>query len=120
MKIVAPWVTVALLVGCAAGPPAVEPFPGVEPSPTCPNPRAGVVSSPFPRYPRSAIHDGRSGWVIAEFDVLPDGSTTNLRIVAASPPGLFEESAREAFSQWKYAPGAARVNCRADAQFNVK
>jgi protein TonB len=133
MKPVALCIIVVAIGGCASTPeqdnPAratherrlpVEPFPGVVASPTCPELRAGAVSTPNPAYPRDAIRIGQIGWLIVEFDVLADGSTSNVRVVAGSPSGVFEAGALNTIRQWKYHPGVARVACRTDVRFDLR
>lgn len=127
---------IALLVlaaigGCAADPTPeavarmgpqrkdVEPFPGVTPSPTCPDIREAAISTPGPEYPRGLIRIRQAGWVIVQFDVLPDGLTTNFKVVASSPPGVFDAAALDAVYKWKYQPNNPRVNCRMDAKFTL-
>ncbi|WP_366928607.1 energy transducer TonB [Variovorax sp.] len=42
-------------------------------------------------FPRAAREAHQDGWVILEHDVV-DGRMTNIRVVASSPQGMFEES----------------------------
>ncbi len=102
-----------------AEPLPVEPFPGITPSTTCPDVRAGVMTRPQPVYPRGAIIAGQTGWVIMSFDVLDDGSTSNIRVLAASPSGVYEASVASAIAQWTYQPHMGRVECRLDVRFNL-
>jgi protein TonB len=66
----------------------------------------------FPiRYPRSAEAAQIEGRVVLSVTILPDGSVTNVRIIRANPPGIFEGSAIQSVSLWKYRPsGVVRTN----------
>jgi hypothetical protein len=46
-------------------------------------------------FPRDAARWGISGWTRIEFDVLPDGRTTNRRPVVSYPPFTFSEAATD-------------------------
>lgn len=66
----------------------------------------------FPiRYPQSAESAQIEGRVVVSVTILPDGSVTNVRIIRATPPGIFENSAIQSVSRWKYRPsGVVRTN----------
>lgn len=80
--------------------------------PTGPNPGM-VVNSGFndgplvaivrvaPTYPTSLIARGIEGWVTVIFDVLPDGSVTNIAVLNSSHSG-FERNAMRAASRFKF------------------
>lgn len=55
-----------------------------------------------PKYPRQAAMSGIGGSVTVEYDVLPDGSTTNIRVVGAWPPKTFDKTAVNAVKKWQY------------------
>lgn len=57
-----------------------------------------------PQMPRKAAMRGIEGFVVAEFFVAKDGSTRDIKIVEASPKGVFERSAKRAILKWKYKP----------------
>lgn len=57
-----------------------------------------------PMYPRRAAEQFIEGWVVLEFDVSPNGSTKNVRIVEAKPVRIFDRAAIQAVSKWKYKP----------------
>ena len=57
-----------------------------------------------PTYPDEALKSGLSGSVTVEFIVDVKGEPTELRIVAATPPGVFDQAALEALQQWRYEP----------------
>ncbi|MFC3095157.1 energy transducer TonB [Alteromonas sediminis] len=57
-----------------------------------------------PTYPKEAKAKGIEGWVILEFSRAMDGTVKNIRILDAYPKGVFDDSAKDALEQWKYAP----------------
>lgn len=57
-----------------------------------------------PDYPPDARMQGIQGWVTVSFDVGADGSTRNIRVVAAKPAGVFEQATKRAVAGWKYSP----------------
>ncbi len=57
-----------------------------------------------PSYPRNAIRRGIEGYVILEYVVLPDGSVTDIRVVEASPPNVFDAAAIRSAKRYKYKP----------------
>ncbi len=62
------------------------------------------VSSARPKYPRSAAERGIEGWVELIFIVTGEGRVRNVRVLDASPRGIFEDSAVNAMRNWLYAP----------------
>ena len=57
---------------------------------------------PPPKYPSDA--KGVSGWVDLEFDVNVDGSTSDMKVVASNPPGVFDDAALHAVHSWIFVP----------------
>lgn len=58
-----------------------------------------------PQFPTEAAIKGiERGWVRLVFDLNPDGSVTNARVVDSSPRDVFDLSARRAVLKWKYRP----------------
>lgn len=62
------------------------------------------VASARPRYPRSAAERGIEGWVELIYVVTGAGRVENIRVLDASPRGIFEDAAVHAMSNWVYAP----------------
>jgi TonB family protein len=56
------------------------------------------------QYPERALQAGTEGWVEIGYTVSPDGSVTNVKIVNAAPPKVFEASATKAVSHLRYQP----------------
>ncbi|MCW8108974.1 energy transducer TonB [Alteromonas ponticola] len=44
------------------------------------------------------------GWVELSFEISEAGTTENIKVIASSPVGYFEEEAIKALSSWKYKP----------------
>lgn len=65
---------------------------------------AVLKSAVAPQYPGIALREGIEGEVEVEFTVLADGSVIDVRIVRATPAGMFEQSARRAVLGWQFMP----------------
>ena len=57
-----------------------------------------------PQFPREALRKGTSGRVVAHVVVAPSGSVTEVRIISAAPPRMFDREVIRALSQWKFNP----------------
>lgn len=57
-----------------------------------------------PIYPRRALARGIEGYVIVEFMVTKLGTTQDIKVVEAKPPGYFERAAIKAAQRFKYKP----------------
>jgi TonB family protein len=60
------------------------------------------LSAPGPKYPQAG--KGQTGYVLVEFQVNIDGSTSSVEVVDSSPKGLFDDVAMHAVHQWVYSP----------------
>ena len=56
------------------------------------------------QYPTRALQTSIEGWVEIAYTVAPDGSVTNVKVVNATPPKVFEASATRAVSRLRYQP----------------
>jgi TonB family protein len=56
------------------------------------------------QYPTRALQTSIEGWVEIAYTVAPDGSVTNVKVVNATPPKMFEASATRAVSRLRYQP----------------
>jgi len=56
------------------------------------------------QYPARALQTSVEGWVEIAYTVTPDGSVTNVKVVNATPPKVFEASATRAVSRLRYQP----------------
>ncbi len=61
--------------------------------PDAPVPDRTLLYAPAPYYPEAAYLAKAEGKVVVEFDVTADGNTTNIKSVAATTPGLFDQAA---------------------------
>ncbi len=57
-----------------------------------------------PQYPRQALIEGVSGYVVIEFTIEPDGSVSNPKILESQPRRMFDRSAVRAIYKWKFKP----------------
>ena len=57
-----------------------------------------------PVFPDAAREQDLTGFVDLEFTVHADGSVADVTVLRAQPPGIFEQSAVAAVSQWRYRP----------------
>jgi TonB family protein len=63
-----------------------------------------LVKSVKPVYPKKANLSKIQGWVELDFTVTESGEVRDIAVHAASAPGVFEEAAISALSQWRYQP----------------
>ena len=101
------------LCNIAAERPAAEPVVPAELEPVAvapaPAPRGEdrevkALRRPRPKYPPEAQLRGLSGWVKLNFTVTAQGATRDVRVVAANPPGVFDQAAIDAAKLFAYAP----------------
>ncbi len=69
---------------------------------------ARVLTTQMPQYPRRALRSGIEGRVTVQFDVGADGLINDLKIIDATPDGVFDRSVAEAIHQFRFLP--QRVN----------
>jgi protein TonB len=62
------------------------------------------VKSVKPIYPAKANLSKIQGWVELDFTITESGAVKDIAIHAASAPGVFEDAAINALSQWRYKP----------------
>ncbi|NKF23787.1 energy transducer TonB [Solimonas marina] len=60
------------------------------------------LSTARPQMPEWACKQKIRGWVEVVFTVLPNGHVTNVKLVDASPRGVFEAAAIDSISNWIY------------------
>jgi bla regulator protein BlaR1 len=64
-----------------------------------------VLRRVAPEYPRSARWDGVEGSVTLAYRIDADGSPRDIRVIAATPAGLFEQATTQALRRWRFEPG---------------
>ncbi len=62
-----------------------------------------VVRVP-PTYPRNAKQAGIEGWVTMAVTIRPDGTVSDVSVLEAEPPRLFNQAAIDAMERWKFRP----------------
>lgn len=68
-----------------------------------------LISATGAVYPPDAREAGIEGYVVVGYDVDAEGRVVNARVVEATPPGVFDESALAAVSRWRFEPPAAET-----------
>jgi TonB family protein len=63
-----------------------------------------VLKTVQPIYPMRAVNGKIEGWVDVEFTVAETGKVKDVSVRGSSIPGVFEEAAIKAVSQWRYKP----------------
>ena len=101
----APTITTVTTTKPPPGPP-----PKAAPQPPAAQPAVRRNIKPIgnvvkPVFPRQAIRDGvQGGTVIVHVLVRPDGSVSDVKIISANPPRVFDREVIRALSQWRFAP----------------
>jgi protein TonB len=57
-----------------------------------------------PQYPRQALRDGLSGYVVFEVTINVDGTVKSARAIDSKPRGVFEAAATQSIMKWKFKP----------------
>jgi TonB family protein len=83
-----------------------------------------LLKSVPPVYPSKALGKKLEGWVDVEFTVSEAGQVKDVAVRAASIPGVFEDAALKAVSQWRYRPilrdaGPAAVRTQIRIRFTL-
>jgi protein TonB len=99
-----------------ASPPATQ--PAAQPPAASASNELRAVSTPAPGYPPDALRSGQSGEVQVEFTVGTDGSVSNVRVVRANPPRVFDRAAVAAVRRWRFQPVGSPVTTRRTIGFN--
>jgi protein TonB len=60
-----------------------------------------------PEFPSKALSQHLSGAVTVEYTVDTNGETRDVRVIEATPPGVFDRSATAAVKRWRYEPVVA-------------
>lgn len=92
--------------GGAGGSPTIsaEPF-AQEDAPSAGLERPVTIDSmPPPSYPRSAFENSQTGKVVLQVDVDAQGKATDVRVLSATNPGVFDAVSIAAARQWTYRP----------------
>jgi TonB family protein len=92
--------------GGAGGSPTIsaEPFAQEEVASAALERPVTIDSMPPPSYPRSAFENSQTGKVVLQVDVDAQGKATDVRVVSATNPGVFDAVSIAAARQWTYRP----------------
>jgi protein TonB len=111
-----------------AKPPPGPPPKYVPPAPPAPPATGPVVRKNVkpvgeivrPVFPRQAIRDGiQGGNVVAHLVIRPDGSVSEVRIIKATPPRVFDKEVIRALSQWRFTPEPVGFIGEVDIDFKL-
>ncbi len=64
-----------------------------------------VIARRDPVYPYQARQKNLSGIVVLKFIVTPEGTVERISVVQSNPPGVFDDAAIQAISDWRFKPG---------------
>jgi periplasmic protein TonB len=115
----APTITTVTTTPPPPGPPPVA-APQVAPPSTVVRKEFRAAYRVDPVFPRQAQRDGISGRVIAHVIVQPNGSVSEVRIISAQPPRVFEREVIRALSQWRFNPEPVGFIGEYEIVFNLK
>ncbi|MBU0499420.1 MAG: TonB family protein [Gammaproteobacteria bacterium] len=59
---------------------------------------------PKPSYPMHARRNRTEGYVLVRYSIAKSGAVTNVGVISASPPGIFDSAALDAVRRWRYQP----------------
>ena len=103
-----------------APPPPVVVAPPAPPKPAV---RRGIsrVSGEDPSYPREAIKAGvQKGRVVARLRIDEKGNVTDVEIIAANPPRVFDRVVRDALIDWKFGAEGEKYVGEVEINFTLK
>lgn len=101
-------------------PPAPPPPPPAPPKPAV---RKGIVpiSRVNPEYPREALRRNiEHGRVIARLNIDEKGNVTEVKIVEADPPRVFDREVINALSQWKFQADGEKYIGEIEVEFKLE
>jgi TonB family protein len=78
-----------------------------------------AISKSGPRYPQAAVDQRLEGLVQFDVTISPQGDVTDVKVIKAEPPGVFEQSTIDAVKTWKYCPSGRTITVRLDVTFQL-
>ncbi len=78
-----------------------------------------LLSSRPPVYPPRALRQGTTGWVHMAFTILPNGSVSDIKVLAAEPLGVFERESIKALEQWQFDASSKSVRAQQRFDFTI-
>ncbi|MHB8911541.1 MAG: energy transducer TonB [Lysobacter sp.] len=100
----------------ASAPPALAPAVTLA---AVPSALPKLLKDAQPRYPLNALKRKIEGSVRVAFSVEPDGSIAGLRVVSATPVGLFDDAALAAVTRWRFEATGRRVETQRTLSFRL-
>jgi protein TonB len=95
-----------------------EPKPAPPPVPAAPTTAANPITRVPVTFPLAAINRGISeGTVRARLTINAAGAVTDVNILAADPPQVFNRAATAALENWKFNPGADKRTYEVEVDF---
>ena len=79
-----------------------------------------LLTQPALRYPSQALRRSQEGTVLVSFDIMPDGSVSNVRVVRALPRGVFEKEAERVIGGMKFEPPGRTISAERQIDFKLK
>lgn len=114
-------VTQAAPVAPPPAPVVVAPPP--PPPPPKPAIRRGVkrLSGDFPEFPKAAIRSGiEKGSVVARLSIDEKGNVTEVVIVSADPPRVFDRTVIDALKEWKFSAEGEKYVAEIEIGFKLQ
>lgn len=72
-----------------------------------------------PRYPLPALRGRIEGAVEVAFDIQPDGSVRNARMLSATPEGVFDAAALAVATRWRFEPSGQSHRSQRTVRFRL-
>lgn len=79
-----------------------------------------ILKRVHPKYPRRAKMKKKNGQVQLAFLISKKGEVSNITIINATPPGLFEQSSIKAIKKWKFKPSGDSKNATITFNFRLR
>ena len=101
-------------------PPVVAPPPPPPPKPAI---RRGVkrLSGDYPEFPKAAIKSGiEKGSVVARLAIDEKGNVTDVTIVSADPPRVFDRTVIDALRSWKFSAEGEKYVAEIEIGFKLQ
>lgn len=74
------------------------------PTPAATETAPSEIANPPPEYPSLARRRGYEGSVVLEFEIRPDGSCGEIRVIQSSGHGILDEASVSAVRGWRFSP----------------
>ena len=78
-----------------------------------------LLSKSMPTYPPRAERKGIEGWVHVSFEIQPDGSVDNVKVMAGEPERIFDKAAVAAVELWRFQPPGRAIPAQRRIEFTL-